>query len=196
MVDNGEVFHTDIIKPDKETIDIVIAHDYLKFEDTKLPNFGNPILLDKLEKWFGIDYLFCGHVHKYMAFQGLMMDGENGHRVNVVYPGCMTRPAYIKSGLDKVGHLLVLTIYKDKMDIEDIEVPLWNLEDSFNIEELGEEFEEQEYKENRVDISDIVSKLDEHDRAIGNPEDIIRNITGVDEKYKAKAIELLKVGMS
>ena len=47
-------------------------------------------------------------------------------------------------------------------------------------------------KSNRVDISDVVRQLDSHNRNVGNPEDIIAGMTDIPEKYKEKAIELLK----
>ena len=62
-------------------------------------------------------------------------------------------------------------------------------------EENGEK-EKKEEKRNRVDISDIVNRLNTHDGVVGNPEDIIMSMTGVADKYKLKAIELLKLGQS
>ena len=46
--------------------------------------------------------------------------------------------------------------------------------------------------QNRVDITDIVKQLDAHDRNVGNPEDIINAMIGIDDKYKNKAISLLQ----
>ena len=50
-------------------------------------------------------------------------------------------------------------------------------------------------KAERVDISDVVKQLDSHDRNVGNPEDIIRGMKDVDDKYKNKAIDLLKTAL-
>ena len=63
-----------------------------------------------------------------------------------------------------------------------------------NAEEKEKKKEREQKKERSVDISDIVQRLDMHERNVGNPEDIIRNMEGIDEKYKDKAIELLKDG--
>ena len=54
--------------------------------------------------------------------------------------------------------------------------------------------DKQDIKNRRLDITDIVQQLNSHERIIGNPEDIIMGLSGVDERYKLKAIELLKLG--
>jgi len=66
------------------------------------------------------------------------------------------------------------------------------LSESFNLEEKAEEAKQKEEKEKKVDISDIVQELDAHDRNVGNPEDIIRSMENIDQRYKDKAIDLLE----
>ena len=172
---------------------IVIAHQYFKFEKTQLPNFGDAILLDNNDVLYGTDYLICGHVHHKMVFDGLISNGLNQHKCNVEYVGCMMRPAYRDGFMDEVGSIIVLTLYDDgKLEYNVVDIPLWEISKSFNIEEKAIEEEKKAEKEARVDISDIVKQLDSHERNIGNPEDIIDSLVGVDEKYKNKAKELLK----
>lgn len=181
------------IVTDGTKLNAVIAHQYFKFKDTQLPNFGDAIELDDYTALYGTDFLICGHIHHIMAFNGLITKDNNGHRCTVQYMGCMMRPAYREGHMDTVGNMTVLTVHDNgqlEYDVKDIQ--LWKLEESFNLEEKALEVEKKIEKESRVDISDVVKQLDAHDRNIGNPEDIIKSLSGIDEKYKNKAIELLK----
>ena len=125
-------------------------------------------------------------------------DGQtHGNRVTVDYLGSMSRPSYREGHTDEIGHILVITVYDDgtfKYDRLDIELP--SLEETFNLDKKSIEKEKKLAKSNRVDISDIVHQLDQHERNIGNPEDIIMALTNVEEKYKIKAVELLKIGQA
>lgn len=179
---------------------IVCAHDYCAFSDTKMPNFGTATELDHVTRLFGMDILICGHIHTSHLFEGLSLkevDGKTiGHRVLVDYPGSLTRPAYNESLLEETGHLIIITIEDDgsyKYDRLDIELP--PIGETFNVEAKAIEKEKKEEKRNRVDISDVVKRLDEHERNVGNPEDIIMALADVPEKYKRKAIDLLQRGM-
>jgi hypothetical protein len=99
--------------------------------------------------------------------------------------------------MDEVGQIIVITIYDNgELDFDIVEIPLWSLDNSFNLEIKEREKEIKQQKEERVDISDIVKQLDLHDRNVGNPEDIIANMQGIDERYKNKAIDLLKSAMA
>lgn len=197
MVNNGEYKTTEIIKPSENTIDIVIAHDYFKFENTQLPNYGKAIILDNFEQWFGVDLLLCGHVHNHFEFTGDIIKDNRAHRMGVNYLGCMSRPSYREDLMDDIGHLVLLTIHEDgRLEIGDIEVELWPIEESFNLAKKEAEFLGGETEEKRVklDISDIVHDLDTYERVVGNPEDIIAAMPDLDERCKKKAIELLKLG--
>lgn len=195
MVDYGKYLETDVnIVDDNEHINFIIAHDYFKFKDTQLPNYGKGIDLDTFEKWYGLDYLICGHIHKIIGFTGSIVKGIQAHPVTVHYLGCMCRPAYREGMLDEIGQVLVLSIHKDgKVDYDIEDIPLWSIDESFNIEEKQKEKEKQIEKDERVDISDIIKQLTTHDRNVGNPEDIIKDMSGINSKYKNKAIELLKL---
>ena len=194
MVNYGEHETTDILDASKEDeINVVIAHDFFKFKDTRLADYGNAIYLDEFEKWFGVDYLICGHVHNHEMFEGLVVKDGKGHRMVVTYVGCLARPAYRAGHMDETGHLVLLTIEENgDMQYDLLDIPLWDLKDSFNMELKESELERKEEKKQRVDLSDIVNELNNHKRSVGNPEDIIQALEGVDDKYKKKAIQLLK----
>lgn len=196
MVNYGKIKETEmnIDNEDVNAVNIVLAHDYLKFKDTLLPNFGKEIVLDNLENLFGTDILICGHVHKIMSFSGSICNGTTAHETKVLYPGCMMRPSYREGHMDTKGQIIVINVTDNgsiEFDIEEFDLP--PIEESFNIEKIDERQEEKIEKESRVDISDIVKELNAHDRTAGNPEDIIEGLTSVDDKYKSKAIELLKL---
>lgn len=194
MVDYGKTEDTvPNIVDNESSINIMIAHDYYKFENTKLPNYGKAFDIDNYEKWFGLDYLACGHIHKDMEFDGNIIKGDLAHQVHVNYLGCMMRPSYHANDMDDKGKILVITIFDDgNIDTDNVYIPLWSLDKSFNLEAKAKQAEKKEEKISRVDISDIVRQLDTHDRNVGSPEDIISSMTDIDEKYKNKAIDLLK----
>lgn len=184
------------IVDNESVVNLIVAHDYFKFNSTKLPNFGTPIELDHFEKWFGVDYIALGHIHKDMEFDGYMAKGDMVHHVYVNYLGCMMRPAYKEGAMDEKGKMLVIKVFDDgKLDIENIYLDLWSIEDSFNIEAKQKEAAKKAEKENRVDITDIVKQLDSHERNVGSPEEIIKGLEDIDDKYKNKAIDLLKMAL-
>lgn len=198
MVDYGKYNDTiPNIVDDANKINILIAHDYFKFKNTQMPNFGKYIELDNFEKWFGLDYLVCGHIHKDMEFDGNIIKNGMSHQVHVNYLGCMMRPAYRDGMMDEKGKMLIITLFDDgMMDIDTEYIQLWSLEDSFNLAQKEKQEQKKEEKAARVDISDIVKQLDTHDRNVGNPEEIIQSMQGIDDKYKNKAIDLLKSAMA
>lgn len=184
------------IVTDGTKLNAVIAHQYFRFKDTLMPNFGDAIELDDYKALYGTDFLICGHIHHAINFNGLIVKDGQGHRCIVQYMGCMMRPAYREGHMDDFGYMTVLTVHSDgKIDYDVQKIDLWKIEDSFNLDEKAVEMEKKAEKEARVDISDVVKQLDSHDRNIGNPEDIIRGMSGIDEKYKNKAVELLKNAM-
>lgn len=199
MVDYNQCFQSPILDAsNKDEINIVLAHNFFKFSDTRIANYGNAIELDYFTKWFGVDYLISGHIHNTEMFEGVIVKGNNGHPMVVHYPGAMTRPSYREGYMDENGTLIMLTIRDNgEMQYDIISIPLWSLDKSFNLHIKEEEKEKKEEKERRrVDISDIVEQLDKHERNIGNPEDIIEAMQGIDGRYKKKAIELLKAGQA
>lgn len=198
MVDYGNTGTTEILTPGIEgELNVVLAHDYLKFDDTQMPDYGKAIRLEDMDNWFGVDYLICGHIHNKEAFEGLMVKDGRGHRMMVHYVGCLTRPSYREGHMDEVGNVVLLTIYDNgEMKYEVVDIPLWSIEETFNLDKKAAEKAKKEEKEARVDISDIVSELAGHERNVGNPEDIINAMDGVPDKYKKKAISLLKAGLA
>ncbi len=192
MIDYGKHLKMPIITPDKDMVNIVLAHDYFKFRNTQLPNYGNAIELDEFEDWYGIDILVVGHVHNYERFSGSIKKDGSGKEVLVVYPGCMSRPSYREGNMPETGKLVGITILEDlSVDFSEIDLPLWPLAKSFNLEQRLEQESKKEYK---VDVSDIVKRMDSHERVVGNPEDIIMGMENIEMKYRNKAIELLREG--
>lgn len=194
MVDYGQSMKADVnICDDTEHINIIIAHDYFKFANTQLANFGKAIELDNFERWFGADIIIAGHIHKILDFAGFIQKNGMSHQCEVHYLGCMMRPAYREGFMDDIGEVMVMTVYDTgRIDYDIEKIKLWALSDSFNLVKKEEDKERKIEKSNRVDISDVVRQLDSHDRNVGNPEDIIAGMTDIPEKYKEKAIELLK----
>lgn len=197
MVDYGKHNETPAnILDSGDCFNIAIAHDFYCFNNTNIANFGKAIMLDTFEPWFGLDYLVCGHVHKIIDFSGHIIKGELAHELKVQYLGSMPRPSYREGYVDEVGKFLVITIFDDgTLDINLDDVELWPIAESFNLEKKAKEKEKQVEKTERVDISEVVKQLDSHDRNVGNPEDIIKSLEGIDEKYKNKAVELLKAAL-
>lgn len=194
MMKNGDVgqFKPNIVEGD---INVLIAHDYLKFKDTQLPNFGTAVDLDKMSDFYGLNYIICGHIHKTMVFKGGIEKNGRIKETIVHYPGCPVRPSFQGEDTDTEGQYIILEIDDEdetcqsfKYDIYKFDLP--PVEEVFNIEIITERKEKKEIKESRVDISEVLSELSKHRMNIGNPEDIISTMD-VDDKYKDKAIRLL-----
>ena len=194
MVDYGKHDTTAVnIVDDESHHNFIVAHDFFKFANSSVANYGKAIELDNFEKWFGADLIICGHIHKILDFSGYIQKDGLAHQCQVHYLGCMMRPAYREGHMDDTGQVMVITVYDDGTLEYDLEIiNLWTLEQSFNLAEKEKETKEKASKHNRVDISDVVKQLDSHDRNVGNPEDIIAGMEDIPDKYKNKAIELLK----
>lgn len=201
MVDYGqETIGTPNIGNPEKSINVVFGHNLFRFSDSSLPNMGKSIELDSFDRWFGVDYIISGHIHKQFMFDGLILktvDGQTyGHRAMVQYPGCLSRPSYTPGSMDEVGQLILLTVKDNcEMQYDVLDVELLPIDESFNMSIKQAEKEAKEEKEKRVDISDIIQQLNGHNRGVGNPEDIIESLSGIDDKYKKKAIDLLHAGM-
>lgn len=189
MLNYGEQFKP-IIKPSSNTVDIVVGHDYYKFNDTQLPNYGNAIIINDKTEWFGVDLILLGHIHNYHKFKGLIVKDNVGHPTVVEYLNCPCRPSYTED-LDKDWHIFFLSIYADgTTSVEEYTEPLLNIDECFNFDKMNTEKISNMQK--KVDISDIIQRVGGYTSAIGDPEVIIRSMEDVEEKYKEKALELLK----
>ena len=198
MVDYGK--HDEIepnIVDNESNYNFIIAHDFFKFNQSQVANFGKAIELDNYTRWFGADCLICGHVHSILDFSGYIQKDGLAHECQVHYLGCMTRPSYREGHMDDKGQIMVITVHDNgTVDVDMEVISLWELEKSFNLEAKAKEKEVKEQRQSRVDISDVVKQLDAHDRNVGNPEDIINAMQDIDEKYKNKAIDLLKSALA
>lgn len=194
MVDYGKHNTTDVVICDDDShYNFIVAHDFFKFANAEVANFGKAIELDNFEKWFGADLIVCGHVHKILDFAGYILKDGMAHQCQVHYLGCMMRPSYREGYMDDEGQIMIVTVFDDGHVDYCIEaIKLWDIEKSFNLVKKADDTAKKVERTNRVDISDIVRQLDTHDRNVGNPEDIIMGMQDIPEKYKQKAIELLK----
>jgi predicted phosphodiesterase len=192
MVDYEDYEDADVVLGGEDEINVIITHGYFCFEDSNMSVYGVPVMLDNFDKWYGVDYIICGHIHQEHMIQGTIKnsDGEF-HDCVVHYLPCLSRPSYHEGSNPEVGTVVQLTIYSDNtMQYDLIDVPLLPLEQSFN---LAMKEKRKEHAESiKVDVSDVVNQLASHKRMVGNPEDIIMSKTDLPEKYRVKAVKLLK----
>lgn len=190
MVDFGKYNDTDVII-EEDKINMVLTHGYFIFEDTQLPNYGNPVYLDNFEKWYGVNYIICGHIHNEHRLSGRIIKDGRSVDTLVHYLPCLSRPSYTPELLSDTGTIVILDIMDDgTMQYNYLDVPLWDIAKSFNVAMIEKK---KQHKESvAVDITDVVQRLNNHERVIGNPEDIISSMNNVDIKYRLRAIELLK----
>lgn len=161
----------------------VCAHNFFKFRGTQTANFGNAIELDYHEQWFGIDGVFCGHIHNKNLYSGSMLKDGKSKEVFIYYPGSIVRTDFTKN-LPTEGEMLLVTL-SDEIQLSRVKIPWIPEEEAFQIGDIIKE-------KKKVDISDIVKELNDREQNIGDPEIVIKNMTGFEERYKEKAIQLLK----
>ena len=170
-------------------------HDYCKFKDTFMPNYGNPLLLDNFERWYGVDNIVGGHIHNNTVFEGYIISNNKSHNTIVDYLGSMSRPAYREDHTDTVGHMLELTLYDNSTyNYNRLDIDLPPLDKVFNLAAKEEEVLKNTFKRQSIDISDVIGQLNSHKGDVGDAEFIISSLIGVDERYKKRALELLQMG--
>lgn len=198
MVDYGKAANAETnISNAAGAVNVILAHDFFKFDGVPLANYGDAIRLDDKTEWFGADYIICGHIHKVIQFEGSIVKGAETHELSVQYPGCGMRPAFIKGHMDEKVLFIVFSVFDDgevKEDIYSIDLP--PLEESFNLEKISAEEKKEEEKPVSFDITDLVNNLQTHERVVGSPEEIIRALKDVPETWRNKALELLKSATS
>ena len=192
MVDYGKYNETNVVLGGEDEINVILTHGYFVFNNTQMPAYGDPIYLDNFEEWCGVDYIICGHIHQEHIFDGYISNSEGkSHPCVVHYLPCLSRPAYLGELTPEVGRVVLLTIYDNgTMKYDMIDVPLLPIEQSFNLALKEKKKKHSEYV--HVDVSDVVKQLASHQRTIGNPEDIIMAKADIPEKYRIKAVDLLK----
>lgn len=198
MINYGEHRKKSIIQPEQDKVNVVLMHDFFKFEASQMPNYGDCYILDNFEPWYGVDYIFGGHIHKMETTSGSIVKEGYAHECSVMYLGCPCRPSYREGHMDDKGYYVLITVYptaetaENGVEIQILDFELPSIESIFALEERQNE--EERLAQKRVDVSDIVQKLDKHTRVIGEPEDKIMALEGINEVYKLKAIKLLKEG--
>lgn len=161
---------------------IVVGHNYFNFKDSPLPNFGSPIILDDREDWFNVSMVISGHIHKNFHLAGKIVKDGISRDVGLYYPGSLSRPEFTE-GLTNEGEVCILRI-GETISFDFITVSLKPVEEAFAIADTIKEFK-------RVDISDIIKNLNNKERNIGSPEQIIDTMTDFKQEYRRKAKELL-----
>ena len=189
MLNYGEQFK-EILTPSRYTVDIIVGHDYYKFQDTQLPNYGNAIILDNKSDWYGVDLILLGHIHQYHKFKGSIIKDNKSYDTVVEYLNCPCRPSY-QEGLDDKWHIFILNIYENHtVSVEELEIPLLSLSNSFNFAKIDTKKDTTAQK--RIDLTEIIQRVGSYTNTIGDPEIAIRNMTDIDDKYKQKALDLLR----
>lgn len=198
MLNYGEVGKKPIIPINPDMWNVLLLHDYVKFSNTAIGDYGDAIILDEIYPFHGLNLIIAGHIHHFEAFFGNILNQSGVPlETGVLYPGCITRPAYEFGKTETVGHMAVITVTDDKqVEYVDKSFELDSLSSCFNIEAKEVERSDKIAKATRLDISDIVAGLDNSDKSVGSPEEIIEALQNVPEKYKAKAISLLKAALA
>lgn len=176
---------------------IVCAHNYLRFENTNMADFyGNVyIKLDDKYRWYGIDSIFCGHIHEEHQFTGMMYKDEEhteSKEVAVYYPGCPSRPAY-KNGLDKYGHVAIVSVGDDAspaIEILDFELLPIGMAFASTEETMRDVVEVMKKKDEVINIEDITENLCKYNNKFGDIESEIDalDMFSVEAREKAKTL--------
>lgn len=192
MVDYGKHKETPVLVEDTKQ-NMILTHGYFAFKGGRY-DFGEPVLLDEMQNWFGCKFIICGHIHQRNVLKGFINDGHgNACETTVHYLPCLARPAYMMSGNPEQGQVVVLNVYENYINYNEVQVDLLPLSESFNLEGIMEEQQKKaSMTSNKVDLKDIVNQLATYDYSYANPEDIIMAQVGLDEEVKKKACEYLK----
>lgn len=174
----------------KDKSNFVFAHNYFKYSNSVMPNYGEGIELDGFETWKDVDMIIAGHIHEIHKLGGYIITGEDRKEIPVFYLGCPNRPSYMKSGLDEVGNYLIIDGSGDDPKLEVVEFELPSIEDTFNIAKINELAEEA--KRNRADVSDMVENLVKHKRNVADPEVIIDSLNVYSRESRKLAKELYR----
>lgn len=191
MVDYGKELDNNI-KIGMHKTNVVLAHNYFKFADSILPNYGNPVELDNLSLWAGVKYIISGHIHNEHIQKGKIIYTDIYTNDTYAFDcichnlPCLSRTNY-SSDLPDKGAVVILDVYEDKIEYNRVEIDLLPLEDCFNIENI---IDKEDTKE-KVDIRDIITELNKFELVVESPEAKIASLD-IDERYKNKALELYK----
>ena len=182
----------------KEDTSIALVHDYVRYTNTALPMYGNKYInLDEVNLPDSLEYIIAGHIHG----QHMFGRGNTNAKPIVHYVGCNSRPSYIHGQMPDVGKVVVVDLYdisdgdtERKIDYQIVDITLWSLDESFNLEEIASKDADKLEKANKVDLTEIVEELNSHERISGDPLVIVDTLE-VDNVYKEKAKEYLMRAM-
>lgn len=185
MVDYSKHRAKTSLPVDSTKTNIVLMHDFFKFSNTNIADYGQAYILDNFEPWFGVNYIIGGHIHNHEIFEGSIAKDNIASKTAVHYLGCPCRPSYREGHMQNTGQYVILTVYEDKTEYDIYEFDLWDINKSFNLGLMAEKISK------KIDVSDVVKQLDTHQRVIGEPEEVIKAMIDIDTVVKNKAIDLL-----
>ena len=179
----------DTLTVDQGTRNIILAHNFFTFSGVSLPMYGEGVELDNFENWYGTELILSGHIHRSCSYKGYITKDGFAKETAVFNVGCPCRLSYEKNMQD-CGNLIILEVYDTgEYNIEHHTFDLLPLTESFNLLDIETKEKLQNLKQ--ADVSKIAENLDQHERFVGDPMDIINSLTDIKQEYKDKAIELL-----
>ncbi len=172
-------------------VNILVTHGYFTF-DKEQTVMSPQVVLARHEAWKDVDMIICGHIHTEAIDRG---KGYGGKEVTIHYLPCLSRPEYIRNGMQTEGHVDIITVMDDgSVTIDQHPIPLLPLEVSFDIEAINSADEHKEDNERvAIDVSDIAKKMEDHIRVASDPVATIEGLPDVAEPVKRIAIELIKM---
>ena len=172
-------------------INLLVTHGFFTFDQEKRIMKPNTIMAEH-EPWKGIDMLVCGHIHTESFERG---HGFAGKDVAMHYLPCLSRPEYIRNGMQAEGSVDIFTVYDDgSVNMEQRAIKMLPLETSFDIEAIkAADMQAEENERVAIDVSDIAKKMEEHTRVASDPIAVIAGLPEVAEPVKRVAIELIKM---
>jgi DNA repair exonuclease SbcCD nuclease subunit len=167
----------------QDGVKVVFAHDYYTFDGMQMPIYGEAKRLEDYDLK-DVEYIICGHIHKSHAFQK--------GTVAITYLGCPARPSYIEGNMDEKMFLGFLDFEDGEVEYNIMEIPLWDIDQSFNLDEIERERRKKEAKINRQGLTQDLKNLSAKKVVFDTPEAMIDSLEGVEEKYKKAAKALLE----
>lgn len=177
-----------VIEPKPNTTTVLLTHNYLRFSDTVLPPYGEPIELDNYTNWYGADLILNGHIHRSSKFSGHIIKDSLAKRTTVMNVGCPCRMSY-ESDMQPNGNVILLTVTYEGLQLGQRKFELLPIDEAFNL--ADREAKENLKRLKRGELGLIADTLDNRERFVGDPIAMI-NAMRVAQIYKDKAIALLQ----
>lgn len=190
MIDYGKIEEAVVNKSiENDSLEVVICHDTVAFEDTNVPPYMTYYNLSEYSKFCNTSLFLVGHIHEFSTIKGKVYDESKSTASDsmIVYVGCPTRPQ-LTDDTDNTGHYVLIDSNSLEMKLGEFELlnkeDIFVMEDKESTEIIGEEARK------KIDIGHVVKELDEYNIGCGDVNVLIESLQE-DEKYKKKAIDLL-----